>query len=116
MITPLRRDNRGKAPRRALYSRTFYQFLPTAPRAPDREQARVYLQAIHKLIERGGWTRAEWAGIRRLERRWARRVAGEDARWEVVGAKAGRLVRELEDALKPLPDPAWSAPLKKGGV
>lgn len=107
LLTPLRDDQRGKAPRRARYSRTFYQFLPPPPTVPDKQAARVFLAAVYKAIDRGGWTRAEWGGLRRLQTRWERRVAGDDLRWNIVGSKSGRLPSALEQALKPEPHPIF---------
>lgn len=116
LLTPARNDQRGLAPRRPKYTRTFYAYLPPAPTTPDAAAARAYWRATCQLLDKGGWTRGEWAGLRRLEKRWRRRVDGDDARWNVVGAKPGRLVSELESALKPPTDPSWDRPLAKGEI
>lgn len=108
------RDRRGLAPRRPRYSRSFYALLGIAPTTASRDEARVYYAAILRAIDHGGWTRGEWAGLRRLETRWRRRVDGDDTRWTIVGAKSGRLPAELEEALKPVPDPAYARPLATG--
>lgn len=113
-LSPLRDDKRGRVPRRPHYSRTFYQFLPTPPSTPDIGKARAYLGAINRLVDKGGWTRGEWVGLRRLQKRWERRVSGEDPRWTMVGAKSGRLPSVIEQALRPEPDPIFAAPLKGG--
>lgn len=106
-MSPLRDDKRGRVPRKPHYSRTFYQFLPPPPSVPDKLQARVYLSAVEKLVNRGGWTRAEWVGLRRLQKRWQRRVDGDDLRWNMVGSKSGRLPAAIEQALRPEPHPVF---------
>jgi hypothetical protein len=113
VLAPIR-DRRGLTPRRPHYSRTFYNELGRAPTTASRDEARVYYAAINRALDKGGWSRGEWAGLRRLEKRWRRRVDGDDTRWTIVGAKSGRLPAELEAALKPLPDPVYARPLEKG--
>lgn len=113
-LIPLRKDNRGKAPRGAPFTRTFYQFLGEPPLEPDMDAARGYYAKIQQLVDRGNWTRGEWAGLRRLERRWRARLDGQDRRWLLYGTRAGRLDRDVENALRPDPHPEWARPLGRG--
>ena len=46
--------------------------------------------------------------LTRLAVRWGKRATGQDRRWALVGNKPGRLSAELEDALRPPADPAWT--------
>lgn len=116
LSAPLRADNRGLAPRQPDYSRAYYAHLPPSPDPQDTslETARRYYAAICRCLDIGGWTRGEWGGLRRMERRWRRRVDGEDARWAIVGAKAGRLPKELEASFREAAAPAWVVPLDRG--
>lgn len=116
-IMNARADKRGLVPRRANRTRGYYAFLPMPPTGNSLIAARTYYGAICLAIDHAGWTRGEWAGLRRLERRWRARVNGEDARWSIVGAKPGRLVSDLERAFKPASaHPEWTRPLEKGEV
>lgn len=110
-LTALRHEGRGTGPRLPWYSAAYYAYLGSAPTGTDPTQARTYYRAICHQLDKGGWTRSEWTGLRRLEQRWRRRVDGQDARWALFGAKAGRLVKELEDALRPAVSPEWAMPL-----
>lgn len=113
-LSPLRADNRGAVTRGAPFTRSFYQWLGQPPLEPDTAQARQYYATIMQLIDKGGWTRGEWAGLRRLERRWRARLDGQDKRWILFGTHAGRLDRDVEMALRPQADPDWVRPLARG--
>ena len=66
----------------------------------DHQSARAYLLRVVSLIERGGWSASECAGLHVLAKRWRRRASGQDARFNLVGNRTGRLPRTLEARLK----------------
>jgi hypothetical protein len=91
--------------------------LPAKPLTNDVEDAKAYHLAIFALLHDNAplhpssaskLTRTERANLQRLERRWLRRAQGNDPRWNLAGAKPGRLPRVLEATYQRKPDPAWS--------
>lgn len=100
---PRRRPNRT----RRAYSSQFYAHLGPPPDRIDLPLARLYWMKIIDLIDRGGWGRNERTVLRRLAERWRKRMLGEDHRWLLAGTKAGRLPRDIEQALRPAPLPGW---------
>lgn len=60
----------------------------------DHDGAREYLSRIESAIERGGWTKSERGALQRMRVKWSRRERGEDAYFEVIGNRAGRISRE----------------------
>jgi hypothetical protein len=85
---------RQRDPRTAAY----YDIIGPAPRCGPGEAstARVYLAKILKALELGGWTHAEYVGLKRLEKTWRARAVGKDVRFLMVGNYQGRLPREQE--------------------
>ena len=109
---PLRDPDPPRRPPRPKYSARYYEMLPTPPTLPDRAWALRYLAAIRDLMARSVWrefTRTEQSGLQRLERKWARRATGQDARWNALGTKPGRTPNAIDSTLR-RPDPAWSKP------
>jgi hypothetical protein len=94
---------------RRAYSAKFYAHLGPPPDVIDLPLARLYWMRIVDLIDRGGWGRNERTVLRRLEARWRKRMLGDDHRWLMVGARAGRLDRGIEQVLRPTPAPGWGA-------
>jgi hypothetical protein len=70
----------------------FYAYLPDVPltRNLPADFARNYLRQIHEVQEMQCWSRRERERLRVLERRWARRVRGVDARYNAHGTAPGR--------------------------
>lgn len=87
--------------------------LPPKPTSNAPADAAAFHAEIVKLLKMDAtytdsagrlFTRSDRANLQRLERRWKKRAAGKDARWNVVGAKPGRAFRELEDQYRvPVP-------------
>lgn len=65
----------------------------------DRTKAKEFLQRIEIAIETGGWTSGERTRLYRLRDKWKARAEGKDARFEVAGTRAGRLVKSVESAV-----------------
>jgi len=90
-------------------SAPFYTDLPAAPTTSDRAAARIYLDAIERLLDADDLARAlshqHRSNLTRLARRWQRRCAGLDTRWMIGGTRPGRLPKELE--IKREPHPLW---------
>lgn len=57
--------------------------------AGDHASASAYVRRIDEALERGGWTRGEWARLYAKREMWARRASGWDPRFEVVGNRSG---------------------------
>jgi hypothetical protein len=104
----------------------FYEGLQDAPTDPgDVAAAAAYYVALVERKEADAARRransadpdcydlAEQSNLRRLLIRWRKRVAGVDRRWNLAGARSGRLPVEQERQIRP-PDPAWTEPLDKG--
>jgi hypothetical protein len=107
---PLRDPDPARPAVKPRYSARFYAHLPPAPTLPDRRAARIYLEAIHAAriaVLDPPWTRSERFTLQRLEKKWAKRSAGEDARWNRMGSTPGRAPATEAD-LRRRPDPAWS--------
>lgn len=66
----------------------------------DHTAAKAYLLRLIGLIERGGWSASECASLHALVKRWQRRAAGQDRRFNLVGNRPGRLPRDLEARIK----------------
>lgn len=105
------------APRAPFNTAAFYAMLPAKPTSNNPDDAKAYHLKIYALLERDAMLlpgsasklkRHERANLQRLERRWKKRAAGEDARWNVVGAKAGRAYRELEQQYRKPPHPEFA--------
>ena len=60
----------------------------------DLVTARAYLTRIEQACEVGGWTRSEWARLKRLRSKWRARAGGLDARFNIVGNKTAGLNRQ----------------------
>lgn len=115
---PLREPERPRPAPAPPRSAPYYRTLPDPPVGPDLVAAGRYLEAIRAALEADAslptsdprrLTRGQRATLHRLERTWARRVAGDDPRWLAVGTKAGRITRSLERTFR-RPDPAWEKP------
>lgn len=57
----------------------------------DREKAAQFLARIEAAQARGGWSGAERTRLSRLHAKWAKRASGQDARFMVMGTRAGRM-------------------------
>lgn len=70
----------------------FYEYLPDVPRTKyvGIDFARTYLAKIYEVQEMQCWSRKERERLRQLQRRWERRVRGEDARYNRLGTAPGR--------------------------
>lgn len=66
----------------------------------DRVGAAMFLDRIRVALERGKWTRNEWARLYELERIWRARAEGRDPRFEVAGTRPGRLSRATEQQIR----------------
>ena len=66
----------------------------------DTTSAKAFLLKLESAIDRGGWTRNEWAHLHELHRVWSARAYGDDPRFNLVGNRAGRLDREVEKNIK----------------
>lgn len=53
--------------------------------------ARTKLDAIMRAIDKGGWTRNEWARLHRMRKTWQARADGLDMRFNTVGNRQGGL-------------------------
>ena len=100
-VRPLPAVDRSEIEERAAgrrYRHAYYTIVGDPPQlAPgDREGARAFLRRIEEAIERGGWTRWEWARLYRMRQRWRDRAEGRDPRFELAGTKPGRLPRKIE--------------------
>jgi hypothetical protein len=107
---PLRDPDPARPAVKPRYSARFYAHLPPAPTLPDRGAAQSYLVEIRRLRATPmapPWTRSERFTLQRLEKKWARRAAGDDARWNRMGSTPGRAPATEAD-LRRRPDPAWS--------
>lgn len=73
----------------------FYHYLPDVPltRYLPADFAQNYLRKIHEVQEMQCWSRKERERLRQLERRWAKRAAGKDSRYNRLGTKPGRECR-----------------------
>jgi hypothetical protein len=99
--TPAKLRANGTAP--------FYAGLPAPPTTPDLPAAVAYHAALTDRLDTLGPTlsRVDLTNLRRLERKWRRRCAGDDHRWLVAGTRPGRLPRIVEGSYQGRPDPAW---------
>jgi hypothetical protein len=70
--------------------------------AGDHDAARAYLDRILAAIEQGKWSMGERARLYRLRDKWTLRANGKDARFEVVGTRAGRLDAAAELSIRAL--------------
>src|SRR5579864_3641954 len=63
---------------------TFRAMTGDAPvcRPGDRDKARRYWGRLREAMVKGGWSRAEWTQLYRIERVWRARAHGKDARFE----------------------------------
>jgi hypothetical protein len=98
----LRADRRGDK-RSPDYSARYYALLPDARSiaAGDRKAAGEFVAALTELLNTAltpPWSSQERANLVRLLSRWTRRAGGHDPRWELIGARAGRLPRRLKEA------------------
>lgn len=116
-MPPLRKDRRRPESVAPMFSSRVYEVLGPPPRGTNPNDAKQYHTLIVDLlayddlpISTGKFSRSERQGLQRLERRWRRRADGKDRRWNLVGARAGRLYKELEAQTRPDPDPAWEDP------
>lgn len=66
----------------------------------DKQAARAYVKQIEATLERGLWTRNEVTMLRQLYRKWDKRAKGEDARFNMVGNRRGRLPRPIEQKVR----------------
>lgn len=66
--------------------------------------ARLMVDRIVALTDRGGWTTSERTMLYMARTRWQRRVEGKDARYLVVGNKRGRLTAAQQQQVKALAD------------
>jgi len=116
-LPPLRAARKRPESVAPMFSSPVYDRLGPAPVSNNRAGAVVYHARIVELITACeslevdvalSLTREQHQSLARLERRWRRRAAGLDLRWNLVGARAGRLNRDLETQTRPEPDPAWS--------
>jgi hypothetical protein len=64
---------------------------PTCTGPWDRQKAVDYLAKIERAIRKGHWAPAERGNLKRMREVWTRRVSGQDARFNVVGTRAGKL-------------------------
>lgn len=88
------RDDRDKSFGGATggtWRRTYVSEVGETPtlQGGDHEGARSYLTLIEGLIERGGWTKSENAGLHKLKRKWKLRAEGWDPVFEVMGNPQG---------------------------
>lgn len=108
-MKPILYPRRPAAPAAPLYSAPYYPSLPAAPTTNDRAAALKYLSAVQRLLLDDDKQRAlshiHRTNLFRLYRRWSRRAAGHDARWNIAGTRPGRLPKELE--IKREPHPLW---------
>jgi hypothetical protein len=97
--------------------RSTYAHLLTLPAhlaAGDKAGAAAVHRQLLALLERGGWTAAESGRLRKMEKDWRRRLAGEDAKFNVAGwARQGtghhtsRTVAELDKIRRRIQDGNW---------
>lgn len=64
-------------------------------RPDDRAAARFYLARIQAVIDQRGWSEQERRALYRMRNLWARRAAGQDARFLVAGNRRGCLPPDL---------------------
>lgn len=65
-------------------------YLPLIGDAPechpgDHARAQAFLTRIELAVAHGGWTRVEWARLRRLRKKWSARALGHDPHFETFG-------------------------------
>ena len=84
---------RGKARLKAAFYATIGD--PPVLTTGDRIAARAYHKHILRALDMGGWTHSEQTALTRLEKVWGARARGTDARFNIVGNKAGRLPADL---------------------
>lgn len=60
----------------------------------DRQKAVEYLAKIERAIRKGHWSPAERGNLKRMREVWARRVSGQDVRFNVAGTMGGKLAPE----------------------
>lgn len=76
----------GKRPWGRGLRAAFYAELPPTPLGlVTQDQARLYLDAVIRVREMGGWSTRENEKLRMIQRRWERRVRGEDRRFNALG-------------------------------
>lgn len=61
--------------------------IPAIVRAGDTATAKSVLYRIEAVMEKGGWTRNEWARIHKLRQAWEKRAAGQDVGFMLRGWK-----------------------------
>ena len=94
------------------YAAELEPYLGPAPTEPGRPEAIGYHRRILATLR--SWPRGFDRDLRRAllkrERRWAKRAAGADVRWNYCGATPGRLPAHIQAVLYPV-DPAYHAPV-----
>jgi hypothetical protein len=113
---PLRAAPQPRKPAAPLYSAPYYEQLPTPPTTPDLHAAKVYLAAVRDLLafdlslpKSKRMARAARSVLQRIERRWAKRAAGKDPRWAVMGSRAGRLTQSDAEQVRGPEPTAWNS-------
>lgn len=112
----LRAEEQGRPTPAPKGTAPFYKWLMPLPTLPDLEMAKLYLASVRNVLEADAkrsaadvdkLTRGQRSTLQRIERKWAKRAAGKDARWNLNGTKAGRITKESEATIR-RPDPDWT--------
>lgn len=81
----------GKAPWGKPLRAAFYAYLPESPRATcgTKDAAVWYLAKVNETIEMQCWSRSEQERLRQIQRKWERRAASRDSRYNAIGTTRG---------------------------